>query len=220
MTNLNMDFRSRVASEPRFSLTCTNNSTTNWIFYLYQGIPQQPSDCFSLVWFASPYKITPGSKITFVWETDYSFVWANTGPLQQGVIFNTSQTVQCNPDGNNVTTFSMDDNVPQFSPPVPEGQSGTLTIHEAGNIPNNVFSTGIGMSGQATFASQAIINMTQIYTPSNPQYFVAAGNSEHMGQVLGGTVNMSKEVAFPVNVFNMYATLEENNTWNISQFPA
>lgn len=222
MNHVKMDFVqpsaqavTAVAETQEYSLTCVNNSPADWIFYVYQKMPNQPSEIFSLAWFASPYKIVPGGSITFTWGIDYTFVWANTGTLQPGVTFSAGQQISASPSGNNQTTFSLNDNAPQLSPAISGGTAGSLTINEASNVPNNVFSTGIGMSGQGTFLQQALPNTTQIYTPE-PRYYVAAGTSVQMGEVLAETVTMTAEVTFPVNVYSMTATLTASQTWDIT----
>ncbi|UTW64740.1 protein RhiA [bacterium SCSIO 12741] len=202
------------ATGTSYSVNCVNNSTTDWVFYVYQTMPQQPSDIFSLAWFASPYKISVGSSIRFNWTIDYSFVWGNTGTVTPGVTFDAGGTVPCDLAGENMTTFSLDNNAPQLSTPVEGGQAGSLTINEAGNVPNDVFSTGIGMSGYGTFVQQAYANTTQVYTPE-PEYWVAAATEMQMGVVLAQTVNQAASFKFEPNVYSIKATLGSDNLWTI-----
>lgn len=199
-----------------FRLTCSNNSTYPWIFYIYQTMPGQPSDIFSLAWFASPYRMSPGSRITFTWTLDNSFVWGNSGTLSPGVTFMASQIISANANGANMTVFSMDNNTPHFSTPVNGGQPNSLTIDAAGNVPNGVFSTGIGMSGQATFVQQARANMRQVYSASTPTYWVAAASQMQMGTVLPGSSNMAAKFAFQPGREDLSATLNPDNTWTIN----
>lgn len=214
-----MDFAGEATIEAtsgtKYNLICENQSTTDWVFYVYQTMPSQPSDIFSLAWFASPYKISVGSKITFSWNIDYSFVWGNTGNVSPGVTFDAGGVKPCSLTGANMTTFSLDNNAPQLSTPVSGGQAGSLTINEASNVPNNVFSTGIGMSGYGTFVQQAFANTQQAYTPV-PKYWIAAANQMQMGVVLAQTVNQAASFDFPNNVYTVNATLKQDNTWIIS----
>lgn len=198
-----------------YSISCINNSSVAWTFYIYQKMPNQPSDIFSLAWFASPYKIAPGAQIKFLWTIDYSFMWAQSGTLMPGVLFAANQYKDCNLDGVNMTTFSMDNNTPNISNPIKGGQAGSLTINEAGNIPNNAFSTGIAMSGQGTFAQQALANTKQIYTPE-PEYYVAAGNQVQMGVVLAQTITNTAKFKFGSSIYSLKATLDDANEWSIS----
>lgn len=214
--NLKMSFATEANQGTSYTLVCQNNSSVPWVFYVYQSMPNQQSNVFSLAWFASPYKISPGSRISFTWTLDNYFVWGNSGSVVPGINYNAGGIKACSPVGPNVTSFSLDDSTPQLSNPVPGGQQGTLTINQSSNIPNNVFSTGIGMSGQGTFVQQAYQNTTQIYSPSS-KYYVAAANQMQMGTVLSQTISQSAEIAFPPNVYNMYATLGENQLWTVSQ---
>jgi hypothetical protein len=185
------------------------------VFYVYQTMPNQPSDIFSLAWFASPYKISVGSKITFTWGIDYSFVWGNTGVVTPGVSFSASGLQPCSLTGPNQSTFSLNNNAPQLSQAVSGGQSGSLTINEASNVPNGVFSTGIGMSGYGTFVQQSYANTTQVYTPQ-PKYWIAAATQMQMGVVLAQTVNQAAAFTFGNNVYTVNATLQQDNTWTIN----
>jgi hypothetical protein len=214
--HLKMSFADEASSGTSYNLVCQNNSSVPWVFYVYQTMPNQPSDVFSLAWFATPYKISPGSKITFNWTIDYSFVWGNSGTVIPGVNYQAGGIKPCSLTGPNQTTFSLDNNAPQLSAPITGGQAGSLTVNQASNVPNNVFSTGIGMSGQGSFVQQALQNAPQIYTPT-PKYFIAAANQMQMGMVLAQTITGSAQVAFPSNVFTMYATLGDNNLWTVSQ---
>ncbi|MBJ6369274.1 hypothetical protein [Snuella sedimenti] len=216
MSHLKMNFANEASDGTQYNLVCKNNSTVPWVFYVYQTMPTQPSDVFSLAWFASPYKISPGSSITFSWSIDYSFVWGNTGTVTPGVNYDAGGIVDCSLTGENMTTFSLDNNAPQLSTPVKGGQAGSLTINEASNVPNSIFSTGIGMSGQGSFVQQALANATQVYTPE-PKYWIAAANEMQMGVVLAQDITQNAELKFPANVYTLYATLDDQQLWTVSQ---
>jgi len=211
-----MNFADAAANATTYSLVCQNNSTVPWVFYVYQTMPVQPSDVFSLAWFASPYKISPGSKITFTWGIDYSFVWGNSGTVTPGVNYNAGGSKPCSLTGANMTTFSLDDNAPQLSTPVTGGQAGSLTVNQSANVPNGVFSTGIGMSGQGSFVQQALANSPQVYTPT-PKYWIAAATQMQMGVVLAQTITQNAQITFPSSVYTMYATLSDQQIWTVSQ---
>ncbi|MEO1259238.1 MAG: protein RhiA [Bacteroidota bacterium] len=213
-----LDFAVQDTDADVYTLRCTNKSTAPWVFYVYQKMPSQPSEIFSLAWFASPYRIGPNDQITFSWSIDYSFVWGNSGILQPGVNYDASGSQPASIQGTNQTTFSTDDGFPHLSTPTTGGQAGSLTVNQAGNVPNNVFATGIGMSGQGTFVQQALANTQQVYTPT-PEYWIAAATQMQIGVVLAQTVSQTAKVTFPPSVFTMYATLDQNNTWSISQTP-
>ncbi|MDO5969866.1 hypothetical protein Q4Q35_08600 [Flavivirga aquimarina] len=218
MNHLRMSFANESSTGTPYKLVCKNNSSVPWVFYVYQTMPSQPSDIYSLAWFASPYKISPGSSITFEWSIDYSFVWGNTGTIKPGITYDASGLKDCDPNGANMTTFSTDDNAPQLSDPVTGGQAGSLTINEAANVPNSTYSTGIGMSGQGSFVQQALTNATQVYTPE-PKYWIAAATQTQMGEVLAQNIAGSEEVKFTTNVYTLYATLGDDQKWTVSPNP-
>lgn len=110
-------------------------------------------------------------------------------------------------------TFDTADNTPTFSNLSTAGQAGKLTIIEGGSMPNNVYSTGIGMSGQGTFAQQVLANTTQLYTPE-PSILLLRVRVQ-MGQVLAQTVTNSNELKYSGNIYSLVATLDETQQWNV-----
>ncbi|MCW7762815.1 protein RhiA [Photorhabdus luminescens] len=198
-----------------YTVRFENKSPSSWTVYLYQKIPEQPSDVFSLAWQASPFKIVSGAYFTFKWSIEYSFIWGRTGALTNGVVFEAGQIVDADPTDRNVITFNTNDNTPAFGAITDGGGGGILTIKENKNIPNNTYTTGIGMSKQGTFVQQALANTTQLYTPE-PKYYIAVGVGVQMGQVLAQTVSQSSELLFKPSVYNLTATLTDTQTWSIS----
>jgi hypothetical protein len=209
-----MSCASTDSNSTKYSLNCINNSTVSWNFYMFQKMPNQPKDIFSLAWLVSPYKIAKNNHIKFEWSIDYTFIWANTGTLQPGVTYDAGGSYPCSPNGNNLTTFEIIDNAPTLSIPTTGGTDGSLTIQEGSLFPNSTYSTGIGMSGQGTFAKQALVNTKQLYTP-NPEYYIAAADSVQSGCVLEQVITEAKLVKFPDHNYNLTATLTSDNTWSI-----
>jgi hypothetical protein len=208
-------YRSSLAAEAAgtpYLLTLQNASAAPWTFYVYQKLPQPSADVFSLAWFASPFVIVPGSKISFEWQIDYNFVWGATGVVMPGVTFNAGGEILADPAGNNTTTFSAQPG-PNLSTAVQAPPSGSLVINDASNVPNNTYSVGIGMSGTGTYVVQAGPNLKHTFTPT-PSYWVAAGSNVKVGTVLNiQTVTQTAEAKFPVNVFNLTGTLDQSNKW-------
>ncbi|MCC8460055.1 protein RhiA [Photorhabdus aegyptia] len=198
-----------------YTVRFENNSSAAWTVYLYQRIPNQPSEVFSLAWQASPFKIVSGAFFTFKWSTDFSFVWGRTGVLTNGVVFEAGQVVDANPKDKNIITFDTSDNTPAFRSATEVGEGGILTIKQNRNIPNSLYTTGIGMSRHGTFVQQALANTTQLYTPE-PKYYIAVGIGIQIGQVLAQTVSQTSELIFPPSVYNLTATLTDAQTWLIS----
>jgi hypothetical protein len=196
-----------------YSLKMVNGSSLPWVFFVYQKLPNQPNDIFSLAWLASPYKIVPGGYITFTWSIDYTFVWGQTAQLIPGVVFTAGQSVPADPNGNNLTTFSGGDE-PQLSAAIAGGPSGSLTINDDSTVPVSGFSVGIGMGDTGTFVTLAGPNLTHQFTPT-PSYFVAAGSDQQIGTVLDiKTVTQTAEAKYGVNIYSITATLGSDNQWS------
>lgn len=203
-----------VALGTQYALKLINQSAQPWTFYVYQKLPGQVADVFSLAWFASPYKIRVGDQIRFSWEIDYNFVWSDTGMLIPGVTFDASGKKDCDPAGANTTEFSLSPG-PGLSDPTQGPPAGSLVINDAANVPNNRFSVGIGMSGTGTYVVQAGTNLKHTFTPT-PSYWIAAGADIKIGTVLNiQTVTQTAEAKFPANVFDLDCTLQGDNTWSI-----
>jgi hypothetical protein len=199
------------AGQP-YLLTLKNQSAQPWTFYVYQRMPGQSNDVFSLAWFASPFVITPGNRISFEWQIDYNFVWGTTGTVIPGITFNAGGEIITSPDGSNTTTFSTKPG-PNLSSAVKAPPAGSLVIKDADDVPNSTYSVGIGMSGTGTFVVQAGPNLTHQFTPT-PSYWIAAGSEVKVGTVLNiQTVTRTTEVKFPVSVYSQTRTLNESNIW-------
>ncbi|TCT01081.1 protein rhiA [Aquabacter spiritensis] len=202
----------------QYTLRFINNSSATRSFLTYQqdpniGVP----DVVSLAWFAKQAR--PGTVIDFKWTIDYSFVWSETGELKPGVTFIASQVVPADPAGVNKIQFDYVSGAYGFEAPTTGGSPGSLTINTASGFPPNQASIGIGMSGAGTFAVQAYPNDNAIFTP-HPQYWVAFGNFLP-GQVLDTTtINNPANVAFPVNVYAMVATLNSDFSWTVAPLSA
>ncbi|AHG50166.1 protein rhiA (plasmid) [Rhizobium leguminosarum bv. trifolii CB782] len=204
-----------LAQGTQYSLLLKNQSAQPWTFYVYQKIPQQMANVFSLAWFCSPYQIRVGNQIKFTWEIDYNFVWSDTGQLIPGVDFLASGVQDGSPAGANTTTFSLDGG-PGLSNPVKGDPAGSLVIKDAANVPNSRFSVGIGMSGTGTYVVQAGTNLTHTFTPT-PSYWIAAGTNVNIGTVLSiDTITQTSEVKFPSAVYNLVGTLQEDNSWVVN----
>lgn len=198
----------------QYQLTLKNNSAMNWTFYVYQQVPNQASsNVFSLAWFASPYTMAKDTQITFYWDIQYGFVWGDCGEVMPGVTFNASGGFPADLISSNTTVFSDYNNTPTLSMPTSGHPSGSLVISDAANVPNNVFTVGISMSGAGTFVTPAGPNLTHTFTPT-PTYWIAAGTDVKVGTILDiTTVNQNIEVQFPVNTYALTYTLGQDNKW-------
>jgi hypothetical protein len=197
-----------------YSLKLINQSSMNWTFYVYQQMPNQASaNVFSTAWFCSPYLITPGNQITFTWTIDYIFVWGNTGQIQPGITFSASGQQSADLTNANTTTFSTLPG-PNLSLPVAGTPAGSLVISDAADVPNNVFSVGIGMGSAGTFVTNAGMNLKHTFTPT-PTYWIAAGTNVQVGTILDiTTVTQNTQVVFPAGVYSVAYTLGATNQWS------
>lgn len=200
-----------------YTLTVVNNSSNPFNFAVFQKDPNiGVSNVFSLAWFTK--YCYPKTTAKFKWTIDYNFVWSETGVLVPGVVFDATQTPAAGLETNNQIGLDYDpaNSAYFFNPPTPITQppTGILRIKESANVPLKQASVGIGMSNSGTFVVQAQPNLTLNFTP-HPQYYVLAGTFTQ-GQVLdiSETTN-APEVAFPAGVYQMTATLNQDNTWTI-----
>jgi len=206
-----------------YTLTFVNNSDNNWDFCCYQEDPNiSTQDVMSLAWFA--YPVAPTTSVSFSWTINYQFVWSQTGQLGAGVRFSASQKWDANLTGNNGVDFTRKPNQAfTFENLAPFGDPGTLYINQDGTIPSNTAAVGINMgiegappgAGSGTFVVPAQPNITASFTP-HPSYWVTFGQYTP-GQVLDiQQITQKAQVAFPVNVYDMYAILGADNKWTVT----
>ena len=205
----------------QYSLKCVNNANREWFFFLYQDIPEEP-DLYTLAWIASSL-VRVGDCFPMSWNTNYIFVWSETGLLKPGINFTARGTKPCSPGDNNKTTFSIDTaGAPGLSDAAPGQPAGSLIIYDNHTVPPNKYSVGIGMGVAGTFIQQAGPRLTHtIKPPTTPIYYVAADTNIKTGDVLDpekreAIRTESCKVEFPPNVYSRTATLESDNTWTLS----
>ena len=199
----------------KYSIKCVNNSAASWYFYIYQRmLNQADSGIYSMAWMASPYKLSVQSYITFTWSADYSFFWFDTGALQPNVIPFAGGIQDAALPLANYTAFDVKNDTPQLAVPTGSDVQDQFSILPGADIPNGVFSTGIGMSGFATFVQQSFINVMQSFG-TNASFWVAAStNQVNVNQVLVQTDSLNSiSFSFPSNIYSLTAVLQANNTW-------
>lgn len=197
----------------QYSVVFVNNSDQTGSACIYQqdpniGVP----DVMSLAWFSQI--AAPTTTVVFQWTINYNFVWSETGNLVPGVVFTASQTWDADLSSNNQVTFTNNGGAYTFQNLTAGPSQGNLYIQQAGTIPADQASVGVGMSGFGTFVVQAEPNMNLIFTPQ-PEYWITFGNYIQ-GQVMDITeVSNPGQIQFPANVYSMTATLNSDNTWTI-----
>jgi hypothetical protein len=209
----------------QYSIVFQNDSTNFGNACVYQrdaniGVP----NVMSLAWFSqSAY---PTTNIVFDWDVNYSFVWGETGVLIPGVTFSASQTWSADPVAANQVGLTFATPAGLVTPPAftftnitATGTAGSLSIAQDGTIPGNLGSVGLAVSGSPAFVAPAQPNLNLVFTP-HPSYWITFGNYTP-GQVLNvEAITNSAQIAFPPNVYTMFATCNADNSWSISQTPA
>jgi hypothetical protein len=189
-----------------------NNSTLdNLNALVYQTMPGQTADIYSLAWFSKA--IHKDTQVDFSWEVNYSFTWAETGKLKPGVLFRASQNMPADLASNNDITLTYVDGGYKFIDQK-DGIRDSLSIHEDSNVLSDSVSVGIGMSGSGVFATQGGPSLDQVFTP-HPTYFVALG-SHKQSQVIDITsMTHFAEVKFEGGHYSLIATIDKNNQWTV-----
>lgn len=198
-----------------YTLRFKNRSGSQHDFLCYQqGINVNTPYVYTLAWFAKP--VANGVDVDFTWSIDYSFVWSEQGTLKPGITFNAQQVISADLQTANLVSFTDIDDAFQFGAPTAAGTAGSLTIDCDGTIPKGAATVGIGMSGQGTHAVAAEPNFAAVFTV-HPEYWISFG-SFVPGQVVDEqTMVNSDQVNFPVNVYDMTATLDSGNNWSLAQ---
>jgi hypothetical protein len=194
-----------------YSLTFVNNSSNTWDAAVYQTDPGIPN-VQSLAWFAKT--TAPATKVVFKWTIDYSFVWAETGMLVPGLLFIATQEWEADLTTTNQVTFTRDPSY-TFKDQTQGPQDGALYIQQDSTIPSGMAAVGIGMSSSGVYAVQAQPNILAKFS-SHPQYWITFGQFVQ-GEVLdiGQVVGQAANIKFPANVYQMTATLDQNNNWTV-----
>ena len=196
----------------QFSLSCHNSSANTGSFVVYQMPFGGSPNTLPLAWFA--HVAAPSTRVKFTWDTNYSFVWSETGVLAPGVEFYASQTRPADLTGLNQITFTDAGGGPTFSNPTAGHAPGSLTIVADSTVPLHAFSIGLGMGGHPVFAAQALPNWITSFTP-RPQYFVAFGEFTQ-GEVLDAqAISNACPIDYPANVHSLAAILSADDTWSV-----
>lgn len=200
----------------QLQLILVNNSSNAGNIVVYQQLgPESSSN--PLAWF-SKY-VYPDTQVSFAWDpADYDFVWAGTGKITSGVVFEASQVVPAKLATSNQITLSYDsvNHVFYFNHQTAGQQTNVFTIVEDGSLPMNAAAVGIGMAGRATFAIQAMPNMNVQITPTGSSYWVTFGTIQQGEFFTVETSVPPVEVQFPLNVNSMTVTLNADNTWTVT----
>jgi hypothetical protein len=209
-----------------YTLTVKNESNEPWDIYTFQKNPNIADPHLkSLAWFTK-YSAAH-STVKFSWDLSYNLMWAETGELVPGVIFDANQFYPADPFTPGAATYSRAGNQVQLTYHaeesyfefgggglLPNTLPGTLYVASDSTVPNGIASVGIGMSNAGTFARPALTNIVSEFSPE-PTYYVAAGTSIQQGQVLEDQVSQSIELQF-AGVTDLTAAFQPDHTWVVS----
>ena len=196
-----------------YSVVFRNQSTNEGYGCLYWTMPPTTPSGYSVAWL-SKYTFST-TTVTWSWETQYDFVWSETGKLQSGTMMSASQVWPADLNATNAVTLTYQKGAYTFQDQR-SGPSGSLTIQQDNTIPVGQASTGIGLAGYATYVVQAQPNINLQFTPgAGSQLWIAFGNYPR-GQVIDPSfMSGASQINFPVNVYSLTATLSAANQWTV-----
>lgn len=196
-----------------YTLTFVNNSTNQGDVCVYLTDPDLGvRGAVSPAWMVKPS--FPGTQTIFHWQMQYEFVWGEPGDLKPGVVFVAVQRHSADVGRSNQITFDSRDGSYGFFDQGPGPDPGRLIIQGGGGVSGNQFAVGIGMSGAAIFAVQAMPNVNYAFSP-HPSYWIAFGDFAP-GEVLDTQkIHLPAQVSFPAGVFAMTAEINPDNSWTV-----
>lgn len=193
-----------------YSVKITNHSLVNGKMCLFQKMPDQRDDIFSLAWLTK--QCNKGSSVKFKWEIDYCATWAETGVLRPGVTFEAGASMMVDPSNTaqNSLGFTYVDGGFSFEDTGKTTPAGNIGIYPTDKIPNNKASIGVGMNGESAFATQALMNYNFIFIPKVKYYLIFGNYTQGTVMDLSASTD-AFELKFPPNEFEREIELGEDN---------
>ncbi len=208
-----------------YTLLFENKSTNSASIIVYQKDPDPSPGEYSLVWL--DYRSFPGTNTQFQWDLDYGFAWGEPGNLTPGMVFHPSQIVDAQMGQTNAATLKQGAGGGLEFTDLEAGPIDSMMITNDSDVPSRTAAEGITMAGRATWVVPAQPNMRVIFD-TRPQYWIAFGDFQS-GEVLDSSIMFSAsdlgskqiyglpiQVVYPPGVFAMKATLNADNSWDIS----
>lgn len=199
----------------QYSVTIYNKSSHSDYLMVYQNDPTSwDPNALSIAWFSKFSNPNPEglARVTFRWDVEWGFSWAETGSLEDGVIYEASELYVPNGGKNKI---SLDYNGAFFfTNPSVGDDADRLYLQESGRIPVvNNGSVGVTMGGNTVYATPARPNQNLTFSPK-PSYYLAYGNFEE-GQVLDvSTINNPLRLDYPTGVYSLTTTLNADDSWD------
>ncbi|MDR0410383.1 MAG: hypothetical protein LBH75_00195 [Treponema sp.] len=203
----------------KYSLSVKNDSPNPGSICVYTTSPDTleiQNDLRSLAWFTKP--VNCNGQVKFAWDLKFSFAWAESGQLVPGVHFDAGEIIDADPsdDEKNKAFFDRQNNAYLFGDPkrAKAPIAGALAITMNKVIPHGLASVGIGINGKAALAVNTTPNYLFTFIPKI-KYWLAFGSFKE-GVVLdvNSMVTNIREIEFPLNVYDLQVTLQEDNTWS------
>jgi hypothetical protein len=200
----------------QYSITINNHASNSAYFMVFQNDPTNwAPNALSLAWFSKFSNPSPTARITFSWNVDTGFSWAETGDLQPGIVFTASETYDPTGPKNMIT---LDYNgAYEFTNPSVGPDPARFYLSETGNIPiKSKASVGVTMSGSTVYAVQARPNQSLTFSP-HPSYFIAYGDYQEGDVIDVSTVNNPLELKYPTGIFALTTTINADGSWDDPQ---
>lgn len=197
----------------KYSVTIENRSANTFNFCVFQtGKAADLSD--AVVWLCK--RCHPDTCISFTWDTEYCFFWAEKGEMKQSreAMYSTWGIKPADPQDpdKSITGFTYTDGAYEFGQAGQKGITGILQISADGTIPSGKAMIGIGMSENCIRCVQAAPNVARKFELP-VEYRVAFGDMSKGDPLNDVMIQQSVLLDFPPNVFDLTVTLKEDNTW-------
>jgi len=181
---------------------------------LYQRHPLQETEpgFFSLAWMCQTCR--PGGTITFSWNLDFGFTWAETGLLMSGVFFEPGQIIGVDPNvsGKCALLFHHGDSGYSLEYSSIEPEAGDIGFQADESVPRNQAAVALTVSGRPALARQTGPNQNFFFQP-DLQYWAAFGPFEP-GQALDfSEMVLTTEIIFPSGKRSARAAFQRDCTW-------
>jgi hypothetical protein len=201
----------RMASPRSYRLIFENRSTRAGSVCLYQAAPALgPADARPLAWLTR--YTHPTTRVTLSWQLEYCFFWRQRKTFRGRSTL--SQTWPADLERSNELTLSYDRTY-RFRAAKAGANPGRLTLRAERTLPPGQAWAGIGLSGAPLFAVPVQPNLSYVFTPPSPIYWITFGTCRS-GEALDlERITNPARLELPPNVHTLRATLELDNTWSV-----
>ena len=198
----------------KYSITIENKSANTFDFGVFQT-GENTNLSGAVIWLCK--RCHPNTCVSFSWDTEYCFFWAEKGKMKQRKSSEYSAWGKEPADPSNqdkcIIGFTYTDGAYEFEQTSQKGTPGVLQIVQDGMIPAGKAVIGIGMSGNCIKCIRTQPNTTAEF--ELPVEYRVTFGSMNMGDPVNNVLmQQSVPLKFPPNVFGLTLTLNEDNTWS------